>query len=546
MSDPAESNVQVFLSYSSEDDDIMSAFTKVFDRLSELSNAKITTIYDKKSFEPGAPIPLIREISDKLYRSDYLVMLYTGALRKSFNWTGTELGIFWGFIGSDERERGTTKRQIIVVYFDEKPPVDWGGLGIHLEISVAELQLPKDEFEKKVRSTIEAGQDQYQQLVNTLVGLGALADERCKPKVDDSVESRTQRANYVSKRSNAISDEIVPGLMGRLHEAIAKRVKRTRVEQRLIEFQIPRSVDASLDHVRLPDDAQLIEHGEAFALFTKNGLESPVSWKSFKSALDGNTEAAWITAAMERSVVSAVSPDLDRDDEQIIRTSEEGQIYRLIVTRRFEFYDGSAMAHMYIIPALRLGFLESSDAAVTLGFINVATKYRETFIDQSSDLSYLNYHMKPTFEQLVSKVERSVRQLMTIEDESHILKLEKWESIIKYFGVASEAEAKRVGEMNERWKSVRTALMGAAQVVIKTAPTAAEEEKEKAFEGWKTALREFAEKSEEINSLALKRAIENLKSYLSLDKPARAADPGNVRVVPAATVDGPGLARPPG
>src|SRR5262249_12271676 len=151
---------------------------------------------------------------------------------------------------------------------------------------------------------------------------------------------------------------------------------------------------------------------EAFALFTKNGLESPVSWKSFKSALDGNTEAAWITAAMERSVVSAVSPDLDRDDEQIIRTSEEGQIYRLIVTRRFEFYDGSAMAHMYIIPALRLGFLESSDAAVTLGFINVATKYRETFIDQSSDLSYLNYHMKPTFEQLVSKVERSVRQLV--------------------------------------------------------------------------------------------------------------------------------------
>lgn len=54
-------------------------------------------------------------------------------------------------------------------------------------------------------------------------------------------------------------------------------------------------------------------------------------------------EAVWITAAIERSVVSAVSPDLVRDDEQIVRTSEDGQIHRLIVTPRFEFYDGSAM-----------------------------------------------------------------------------------------------------------------------------------------------------------------------------------------------------------
>jgi hypothetical protein len=522
MSTPAKPEpVRVFLSYASDDEDIMLAFSRAFDRLRELSNSKIDVTYDKKSFEAGSPVPLIREISDKLYRSDYLVILYTGALKKSFSWTGTELGIFWGFIGADERERGSSNRQIVVVYFDERPPVDWGGLGINLEISPPDLRMRKEEFEQKVRAAIEGGQHQYDTLVNTFVGLGALADARFQSQSSDSP---VQWANYVAKRSTGISGEIVPALMGQLHKSISRRVKRTQIEQRLIEFQIPESFQVSDGDVRLPEcpplpeDTQLIEHGDAFSLFM-NGIESPVSWRAFKAALAGNSEAVWITAAIERSVVSAVAPGLDRDDENIIRVSEGGEIYRLIVTRRFEFYDGSAMAHMYFIPALRFAFLEDSDAAITLGFINVATKYREIFLNKQSELSVLNYHKKPEFEELRSKVRRSIRQLLIIEDESHILRLDKWESIVKYYGVLSDKEAKQVGEMNEQWKVARRGLVEAAQVVLKTAATAGEPEKEKALKHWVDALDRFVDVSDRINSTALSRAIDNLRSHLSVAAP---------------------------
>ena len=105
--------VTIFLSYASEDEDIMTAMSQSLDRLKQLSNGNIRTIYDKKSLEVGAPVPLIREISDKLLGSDYLVLLYTGSLKKSFSWTGTELGIFWGFIRSDERDFGTSRRKIL-------------------------------------------------------------------------------------------------------------------------------------------------------------------------------------------------------------------------------------------------------------------------------------------------------------------------------------------------------------------------------------------------------------------------------------------------
>jgi hypothetical protein len=96
--------VRIFISYSSEDKEIADKFGAMLERLSELSNGNIRVTQDKKSFEVGEPTPLIREISDKLIDTDYLILIYSGMMRKSISWTGTELGIFWRFIRSDIRD----------------------------------------------------------------------------------------------------------------------------------------------------------------------------------------------------------------------------------------------------------------------------------------------------------------------------------------------------------------------------------------------------------------------------------------------------------
>src|SRR5689334_21365087 len=93
--------VRIFLSYASEDEDIMKAVSDALDSLSRASSGNIRVISDRKSLDVGSPIPLIRDISDKLFGSDYLIILSTGSLKKSFSWTGAELGIFWGFIRSE-------------------------------------------------------------------------------------------------------------------------------------------------------------------------------------------------------------------------------------------------------------------------------------------------------------------------------------------------------------------------------------------------------------------------------------------------------------
>lgn len=203
--------VKLFLSYASEDEDIMNAVSQALERLKLLSNSNIKVIYDKKSLEVGAPAPLIRDITEKLLGSDYLVILYTGSLKKSFSWTGTELGIFWGFIRADERDYGSSRRQIIAIYFDERPPVDWGALGIDLAISALDLRLSRDEFKSHVAGLVRDGQH-YAALVNTLSAIGAVADARLPSELAQASVSPREWQTYLSARSEEIVANIVPNL----------------------------------------------------------------------------------------------------------------------------------------------------------------------------------------------------------------------------------------------------------------------------------------------------------------------------------------------
>lgn len=518
---PVNEPVRIFISYAGEDEDIMSAVSQSFDRLKGLSNSNIRTIYDKKSLDVGTPVPLLRDISDKLLASDYLVILYTGALKKSFSWTGTELGIFWGFIRADERDYGSSKRQIIAIYFDEKPPVDWGALGLNLDISSLDLRLPRDQYRLSVVNAIANGHH-YEQLINAFLAIGAAADDRLPPQLGERSVSPGEWQRYLAARSDAIVNNIVPDLMARLHDSFSGRVKRTNIEQRLIEFRMPKSFEFSDDSPSLPDDTVLLEHGEAFSLFKIGAADGIMTWGGFKAALQDSAEANWIIASIERSAISAVSPDIARDDEQIIRAPDGGSIFRLIITRRLEFYDGSKTVHMYFIPALRFAFLEKSDTAVTLGYINVAVKYREIFIDPDSPLSVLDYYRKIEFSELKSKVRRSVRELLIIEDESHILKLDQRPSIAIYYGRSLDA-AVMVGGMQEEWVRVREALTDAAQALLKTPVAAEETKKDEARKAWVVALTDFVKVSDQINSDTLRKAIDNLKCYMfgaaALDRP---------------------------
>jgi hypothetical protein len=495
--------VRIFISYASEDDSIRNALSDALDELNTKCGGTIASIYDKKSLDAGLPVPLISEISNQLSTSDYFVVIYTGTVKKAFSWTGTELGIFWTLIRTDGAAR---QRKIVAVFFDERPPVDWGALGIDLSISQSDLQQSAEEFRKILADRIQKG-NQYSILVNTFETIAKDALSRLPDQIASNLKID------INAISENIKNTIVPNLLVKLHTIYSGRIKLTNIEQYLIRFTIP----ATDDWERLPEETTLVQQNNALALFKEGLSVEEIKWRDLKESLGApdNADRAAITAAVERSIISAISPDIARDDEQVIRSPADNKLYRVIVTSRYELFDGRTLVHVYFIPTMRFVFLDDSDVAVTLAFINVAVKYRETFVNQKSDLSLLDYYRTLTAAELRSKVRRSVRELSMIEDESQVLDLHEGTKIAIYYGKLPSDFAK-VKLLSETFGVAKTELLNRAHLLLAADDDAIERNLE-LRKNWESALGEFITISDRINSEILIRAIDNLRKYLELN-----------------------------
>ena len=378
--------VKLFLSYASEDVDIVAAFDEAFLKLKTLSEGNIEIFWDKSALSAGSPARLVDSLQDKLSDSDYLIIIYTGAFKTSISYPSTEYGFFLGQIRADRTQSGSSERKIVRVYFDGRPPVDSGQLDVEIDITSTEFQQSTDEYRKTVLDSV-AGR-RHLLLVNTFEDIGAMADRRLpEGKRQDDVPAG-EFFRRIGERTKAIPGEIIPELMVSLHDALRVRIKNKTIEQRFIEFKLPASVSQRVDSVvELPQDAILTDHGGAFSIFAASSNNGTTTWNNFRDDIMKTTKDMFTLSSIERSAISAISPNIVRDDEQLIRDHNTQQVYRIIISSQWEYYDASRVFNMMFVPTLWLGFGMNSEASITIGFIAIASKARELFLDAASPLS---------------------------------------------------------------------------------------------------------------------------------------------------------------
>jgi hypothetical protein len=512
-----ERPVRVFLSYASEDSDIAKAIYDSFIALNAKSSSNIRVIWDKKSLEPGSPLPVRDDIESKLLVTDFFIIIYTGVLKKSHSYTGEEIGFFRGLIS---KEGGvSSSRKIFLIYFGEQPTISANELGINLKIEQSRLSDARELFRKFVEKRIQ-GND-YNNITTLYETVGQSADMKLSDSSGATSYTPAEWSVYITERNNEIKNKIVPELMLNLYDSFRKRVKKKAVEQRLIEFRISRE-QCQLDPIKscLPSETTLTESGNAFTTLGIDEQAHEIKWKDFKNSVTEKlgSDAAPMISSIEGSAVSALSPSLNRDDEQIIKDPKSGELYRIIVTKQYEFYDGSKLLNMFFIPVMRLAFLKDTPVGITLGLINVAVKYRELFLNPASEMSLQAFY-KVSGRALVEEVKKVVREITLIEDDSRILNLDKWKSQALYYGDSTK-DAKKIAEFSKEWEATRDALLEAAKAIIANSEEGSVEQQEKLRASWMSALAKFTDTSNKINSDVLTAAIDNLRGYLSLNLPA--------------------------
>ncbi len=514
--------IRIFLSYAHEDADIAKAIYDLLNELSLRASSNITVIFDKVSLEPGSPLPILEDIQNKLVSTDFFILIYSGVLKASHSYTGEEVGFFRGLIRNEGAE---TTRKIYQIYFGKPPVTSANELGINLAISPAMLSIERERFRDLVSNDIHNSFD-YNELIQFFQAIGRAADAKLPPTTGEkSYETAGEWETHIQQRNDEIKNKIVPNLMLYLYDSFGKRIKKKAVEQSLIEFSVPKNyAQIDLASSGVPPETTLIEHGNAFNIFQLNIQADEIKWEDFKRLMKEQlgTDFAPIISSIERSAISTFSPRIDRDDEQIIKAPRTGDLYRIIVTKQFEYYDGSRVLHMYFIPVIHLAFLENSDVAITLGLINVAVEYRELLLNSESEMSLQAFYKRYKFDELKEKVGTVIRRITVIQDRSRLLQLNTPRAMATYYGKTDD-ELKKINAYSDEWWTELEKLMSSAKVFIANSGDAKSSSadtktgiEEESRSSWIAALTEFTRKSNEINSDILVNAINNLKKYLGL------------------------------
>jgi len=488
----------VFISYASEDHDIAQAVYQGLQTLGENVYDRVKIFLDSKSIDGGDEIRA--DIKAGLRKSDFLLVLYTGLFKRSHGYTGWEVGFFEGLIEEETAKTGKTTRKIIYLFSGEPPAVGDGVLGIDMHIDTTDLEGTCADYVKKSVQTV----DNPDALARVLDDIAKRAESRLPPPLSADLDTLERKR---AKRRQQIAECIIPALKAKLFDSLSMRITRHSVEQRLIEFDLPKSASDQA-YTTIPDDAKLTPHAGAFDIF---GIaqNDPLIWGDFRrqmrarDALGGSS----VLLAIEQAVISAASPATRLDNDQILQGSND-QIFRVLVTRQLDFYNGRKVVHVYFIRKLQRSKLGDNATSTILGFINVAAKYRFIFIERDSTLSVESFLFEPDPAKVQAKVRELIRELLLIEEEARNLKLDQIAAISSYFGGdTSNLEAAKA--LQDKWFAARSRLMASAEKILGVSATSADFaaiNKE-----WMETLKAFRSTSEEINSTAAVKALENLK-----------------------------------
>jgi hypothetical protein len=493
----------VFISYASEDHDIAKAIYQSIQTLGETIFDRIKIFFDSKSIDVGDEIQL--DISKGLNNSDFLFVLYTGVFKRSHGYTGYEVGFFDKLIEDEIAKTGQTTRKIIYLYSDELPPTIAGILGINIGVDSVDLAGSRANY---IQKSIPS-QDSIDKLARLFLDIADRAEKRLPPPLP---EDRDNLDSKRDKRRKALAEEIIPSLRGMLFDSMSTRVTRHSIEQKLIEFQLPKPVSEQ-PLVSIPDDAKLISHPGAFEIFGVSRVNNSATWSEFSNEVRSRDPlgGSSILLATEQAVISAISPLLRTDSDQILKSYDD-TIFRILIARQIEYYNGQKVIHVYFIPKLKESELGNNDTSTILGFINVAAKYRFIFIERDSTLSVESFSLEPDPVMIKNKVRQLVRELLLIEEESRNLKLDQVSAISLYFG-GDSARLAVVKSLQGKWLSARQNLMAAAEKMLNTPFNSSEFSSNNSE--WLTTLKSFRLTSDEINSTVTVQSLENLKKSFS-------------------------------
>jgi hypothetical protein len=405
----------------------------------------------------------------------------------------------------NEKENKKTIRRVYTVYLDELPAIEAGILHIKLDTSALSKRTsaeqaraidPDSKLAEFLRDVADAA------LSRRFASTSREEDGKKRDKqIEEQVEIRK------AKREK-IDAEIAPELAIGLSKALSSVVSNSSIEQKLLVIHWPPSNFRQNSGDVLAGTRLNAEDESTFKLFISDHNKGAIQYDDFRNKLLDKRYAhgAFTLNAIEEAARTAlrVGPV---DNEQFFLSSD-GDLYRIIVTRHFSYYDGSRVMHMYFVPALRRA--SDNTPFVVACLLRVAVIYRILFLEEQSELSPAAFkRVQHDFSKVQEKIAHFLRKFLMVEHESHINELDDTDRYEQIYG--SKMPPGNVSDLFKAWQENRRDLLDLANNVRATPTTSSEATS--VTKAWIEKLDQFASYVEPLNRNAGSMAANRINAW---------------------------------
>jgi hypothetical protein len=420
---------RIFISYASEDLAIATAVASCFKTALPDFFAEVNI--DKDFLEPGSAFQA--QIESKLQSTDVLVIVYTGAEKRSHSYTGWEIGYFDHIMRT---EVGSRKK--ISLYLFGPPDATSSEQGIPLGLSKEQLKLSPSQFETAVSVSPEDPLckeiEEWQQAIAN--NMESMKFPRPHYKLEQQAEKCVQnlRLAVFQYLKTTVESEVKP------QKQITIRVKGSALEQ---------------SNGSLPVEAEIrpfgaLGSGESMDIF---GLSDDcITWGKFLDSTSSQPFGDSWRNAITSVVLSSFPDRVDVDNSQVIVASDGKTTYRVILTTATKFYDDYRAYNLYFVQVLQREEYGDQDTTYLLKGLELVCRFRSAFLEPSSDFLGENIGLVH-LEQLPKLATKLLKELNLLHRDAQEAGLDRpgmWAKYVTFDHIKKISEAYRPCESKLR------------------------------------------------------------------------------------------------
>ncbi len=373
---------RIFIGYASEDLPIAEAIGGCFKAALGEFFAEVNL--DKWFLQPG--LPFKKQIEAKLQKTDVFIMVYTGAEKPSFGYTGWEVGYF------DHVMQTVPGRMKVALYLDTPPAISADDQGIPLGLGREKLAMTCPQFDSQLK-------------VDPDDPICALI-ERCQAEVGPIIKAAGYEPHQKPEQDAVLCAR---NLKLAIFRYLKGTVETTVKPQKQITIRLTGS-GLEQTNESLPADAELLPRGAGSTMQIFGLPDEPITWEKFLAATSEHRFAASWREAIATVVLSTFPDRVNVDNSQIVLSSDEVHAYRVILTTATKYYNDCWEFNLYFVELLdRADYGDQSTSYILKG-LQLVCRFRFMFLEDDSEFASQNI-LVTNLERLPKLTNRLLKEL---------------------------------------------------------------------------------------------------------------------------------------